>query len=113
MNRFTSLYIMCSAYQPWLAVMSDGAFDSEGAIIKAASHTQSVTMFIEAEQWRDDKVEPLWFTYSMMIERGLGYTEAIELHGRIWRPWHEPKTPRKEWMQHGQIATLAHLVRDM
>lgn len=101
MNRFTSLYIVCSAYQPWLAMMSYGAFDSEGAIIKAASHAQSMTMFIEAEQGRDDEIEPLRFTYSITFEHRLGYTEAIELHGCEWRPWHEPQTPQKEWMQHG------------
>ena len=85
----------------------------EGAIIKSASHAQAMTMFVESEQRCDNKIEPLWLTYSIMREYRLRYAKAVELHGGVWRPWNEPQASLEEGMQYGQITVFTHAVSEM
>jgi len=88
-------------------------FHGEGTIIKSASHAQAMAMFVESKQWGDNKIEPLWFTYSIMREYRLRYTKAVELHGGVWRPQNEPQASLEEGMQYGQITMFAHVVSEM
>lgn len=103
---------MCESDQARLLPVLAAAQEGEAAIIEAGAHTNSVALGVEANQWNEDQMQPLWGNDLATTHAWLQDAEAVRSPEALSSVSDEPEPAPGMWSQHRKIPAIAAFESD-